>query len=130
MAIAALDTNGWIDDPVILGDYIFACSMLANKSQSIIFNDSVMSFQDTLAATAKEIIPLQQAMRKFFQDLYMRYFDTVDAQCICQEVDGRINMYITVIYTSKGSAYSLGRELSDITSKSMKIFEYNNRGVL
>jgi len=126
----SLSEDGWVNTPLKVADLLFSHFILADKSQTYMYDDMVASFpwiiQNTQKDITQTIIQTQETLRSYF----IRYFNDVVVEVsevpnVLEPSKGQISIYLRFTDT-EGTDHVLGKLLTIIESKVAEIIDISN----
>ncbi len=128
--VLTLSTKGLLMGVAERLDYVYACYLGSQASQSFLYKGSVKSLQATIQEFGTEPSQLKSVIEADLTTMYMGVFDAVDVNVTVTTpaTDGsnRFNIAIDLIVTDKGQTYSLGKELQSINGIVTQLLTSNN----
>lgn len=111
MKLATLTSAGWISDPVNKLSRLFDDFLTTEASQSLLFREDIVSFQDFIQKFQHDPVLLAMRIESSLGALLSKYFDSAVTSIKADEAgdDGRYNITFDVVITQDGVAHSLGR---------------------
>lgn len=106
--VPSLSGAGWVKDPKLQLDTMFAYALVCDYSQSTIYGGSITSIPYIIATYMDDISELCSQLESSLFRYYQRVFSTVQVDVTNTTTDGvSYALYISVVVTSAGQSYSL-----------------------
>ncbi len=132
VAIPTLGTDGWVNDPETVADYILSSFLTTNKSQTNLFRADSKSLQSTLMEFTNNMPGLEDELidvltRKFRKTFGDDSYVKVSIDPITDKPD-QYSINLTAIVVSDGREYSVSKLVETESSRIVKINELNVNG--
>lgn len=132
MFFPSISEDGWVDDPLLAGDYLMSQFFVADYSQTQLYLDQVSSLpyiiQSTQGDTNKLISTIQTTLTKYLG----RYFSDVYVESVLvpnPTGSSDIGFTIYVSYVGNdGVTYQLNNIIETLNSKISNVININNTG--
>lgn len=128
----AMSEDGWVTDPIRMGDYLLSDFFLSENSQTSIYKNNVSSLPFLIQSCQGNTTKLVDNTIAMLQSYFTRYFNSV----VCQAevvVDPKVstyyalNIYLTYL-DDQNNRYSIGKIVEIADSKVQKVILANNNG--
>lgn len=132
VAIPTLGTDGWVNDPESVADYILAAFLTTNRSQTNLFRDHSKSFQSILMEYTNDIPGLENELKETLTRKFRKAFsDESYAKVSIDSIADKPDQYIinfTGIVFSEGREYSVTKLVETDSSRIININGINVNG--
>lgn len=128
--IPSLSASGWVANVPEKLDKLLGYFLVSEKSQSFMFQDSVVSFPAIIQNNTERPERLADETRTALVTLLSRYFDSAEVDATINTPDSNrpdvLDLTLDIKVMSDGKQYYAGREISMINSKVAAIAEIIN----
>lgn len=128
--VPSLSSAGWVQGPAEKADLLFSYYFTSEYSQSLLYQGSVISLPAQVQQMGHDPLELRLLIRKDIERLFQPYFEQVSVEVTTDTPDPadptRLNITLDCSVVDAGVTYSLGRLISTVNSKILKIKEINN----
>ncbi len=128
--VPTLSAAGWVDHPAEKADQLISYYFVSEASQTHLYPGQVVSLTAQVQEWGHDPLELRQRIRDDMERYLRPYFDEViiDVTTETPAVDGtnRFNVTLNCIVIDKGERYSLGRLITVVNSKIVRIVDINN----
>lgn len=123
------DYDGFISDPKVIADNIFACTLVCKASQTAVFYGRISSLDNLMMQHANNVSELRSAVSEMYKTLFEHYFDSADVSVSeRQDVNypGSTVLDISIQYTNEKVKYDFFDSVIYLNGKSKKLSEVIN----
>lgn len=113
MLLPTLSSAGWIRDPSNKLSRLFDYYLTTNKSQSYLYRNSTISFQNTIKEFQHDPNLLSENLETTITAYFNRYFDSSSVAVRTSSIksDGRYDIHIDITVTENNQRYVLSRAI-------------------
>lgn len=130
--LPSLSEDGWVNDPLLVGDYLLSHFFVSDFSQTQLYLNQVSSLpyivQDAQGDTTKLISSVQSSitayMSRYFNDVYVE-------SALVPNPSGSSDIGFTIFVSylgNDGNTYQLNNIIETLNSKISNIININNNG--
>lgn len=124
-------SSGWASEPEEILDGIFRNYITSNKSQSLTYEGTVVSFVFDTIGSGGDISRLVTKVQKSLTDICSRYFpEGVNVDVDHYPVNGNgdlLNIEIKVLVHYKGKTYNAAKVLNELDSNFTNVYDAIDR---
>lgn len=128
--VPSLDGSGYINDPNIKVDTLFANYAATQYSQTILFRDKISSFSKDIQQCSQQWDKLPDFVKRSLDRLFTAYFDQVDLEVQLDEASMdannasfKLNISGTVVQDS--NQYELAKVMQVTNSRFASVTDFN-----
>lgn len=128
--VPSLSEDGWVNSPILMGDYLISHFFLSDYSQTELYNGSVSSLPYLITQYQGNITGLLTAVQSTLQQYLSRYFSSVTIET--NQVPNPTNssqigfsIYVSFI-GADGNTYTLDNLIETLDSKISNIVKITN----
>lgn len=128
----SLSEDGWVDDPVLLGDYLISQFFVSDYSQTQLYLGEVRSLPQIVQSTQGDSNKLISMVQTELMTYFSRYFNNVyvESALVNNPTDSSeigFTIFISYIDTN-GNTHQLNNLINTLNSKISNIINLNNNG--
>lgn len=129
--IPTMSSIGWIETVAKKADYVLACFITCQQSQSVLFAGKITSLQYLIKVNANKPVQLQQQTRDAFDSIMSAAFSadavSVDVRVAVPDANkpAELSIQFNCTITIDGITYSVGKLVQAINSKITSIRTLN-----
>lgn len=128
--VPSLDGSGYIQDPNIKVDTLFANYAATQYSQTILFRDNISSFSKDIQLCSQQWEKLPEYIKVSLDRLFTAYFDQVDIYVELDEAsmesnDGTFKLLITGTVVQDTVSYELGKVMQVTNSRFSSVTDFS-----
>ena len=131
----SLDGTGWVKDPRIKIDSIFAAYMATDHSQTVLYRNFISSFSKDIQVSANQWSMLPTLVKDNLGRMFSSYFDSVDIDVSLDEnsMNASTNQFLLVVsgtVIQDGITYDISKELQRNSTKTTSITDFKSENIV
>lgn len=130
--VPTLSEDGWVKTPLMMADYLFSHFLLADYSQTEVYEGQVSSMSWILHESNNNVSTTIRLMENGLKTYFGRYFPRVDVQVTDSTADvnsSKVALSIYVAFTDKeGNDHTLDKAIELTDSNTARVINLNNYG--
>lgn len=127
-AVPELGSMGWVTDPLKTIELIFMHSLVADRSQSNVYDGVVVSVPWIIARYQQTPLRLTEELTSAYKAIFGRYFSSVNPKVKYKDIENvnKYELFVSVDVVREGKTYSLARIFDLENGKLMRLLSEIN----